>query len=137
MLLETEYQQHPEILTPEQFAEQGTARQWNFTQCQAFLLNINGREVYFLNVSLTPDNVNHYQEYAVVVPTQKRERYPGYDFAWLVEGQLIDSLTVNASPITADWLMTVYGNPENDVVLDKVMFVIVTDPEKHICDCCA
>lgn len=140
MIFETEYKQYPETLTPEKFAELGNGCAWNFTQCQAFLLNINGREVYFLNNSLTPDNETNYQEYAVVVPTKKRERYAGYDFALLVQGQYIDSLTVNGcQALTADWLKAVYGDPENDDPVCEASFVIVVkdQDDRHLCDYCA
>jgi hypothetical protein len=131
----TEYQCDHGHLTPEQVAKQAVPSTWNYCQCQAFRLDINGRTVYMLNDSLTPDNVTKYQEYAIVVPIETEEISEGVE---RITGVQIDSLTVNFYGATekriADALMR-YGNSAHDEPRGRVVFTL-GHPDKHKCLYC-
>jgi hypothetical protein len=128
------YQAAPGCLMVEQLVREAVPIIWNYCQCQAFRLNINGRIVYMLNDSLTPDNINKYQEYAIVVPTAEVVE----DGVTRVSGVQIDSLTVNFYGATQSVIaeaLNHYGDPAHDEARGRVVFSLEA-PGKHKCLYC-
>ena len=121
-------------LPPENMAEIAKESGWNFCLCQAFHLVIDGREIYLLNDSITPDPIRNYQEYAAVVVTKKVECGPGY---WVCQGHQVESLTVNAGQTPVLDLLRHLGDPTLDMqdAFGDVAFALESG-DRHLCDHC-
>lgn len=104
---------------------------WNYCLCQAFHLQINGREIYLLNDSFTPDAVHFFQEYGAVVVTEREELEDG---RWRCRGIQIESLTVNGHTPLVELLSTL-GDPAHDCGTSQFTFILERG-DVHICTEC-
>jgi hypothetical protein len=119
-------------ITPEKMQSIALESGWNFCLCQGFHLIVDGREIYLLNDSLKPDSIHYYQEYAVVIVTEKVETFPG---TWLCKGIQIESLTVNMGQSPLLDLLQPLGNSERDCGKQPVSFTLQMG-DQHICEDC-